>query len=190
MRKLIRIYLDTEFTGLHQYSTLISMALVAETGDEFYAEFDDYDKSQIGPWHEENVLPHLGLEKIDLAATGILKVVKGDSEDIRRQIVHWLNEVKDSCSHESDESVFFQFWSDVPAYDWVLFCNLFGSALDIPKDIHYMPMDVATLLYVKGQNIDQARIEMIGHGMNKNQFLAHHALWDARLIKKIVDQFL
>lgn len=33
----IKIFLDTEFTGLTQNTSLISIGLVAETGEEFYA---------------------------------------------------------------------------------------------------------------------------------------------------------
>lgn len=44
---MVKIFLDTEFTGLHQNAALISLAMVAETGEEFYAEFNDYDESQI-----------------------------------------------------------------------------------------------------------------------------------------------
>lgn len=35
------IFFDTEFTGLHKDTTLISIGLVSETGEKFYAEFDD-----------------------------------------------------------------------------------------------------------------------------------------------------
>ena len=32
----MKIFFDTEFTGLHKNTTLISIGLVSETGDEFY----------------------------------------------------------------------------------------------------------------------------------------------------------
>ncbi len=34
---MFKIFLDTEFTGLTQNGSLISIAFVAETGEEFYA---------------------------------------------------------------------------------------------------------------------------------------------------------
>jgi len=43
----MKIFFDTEFTGLHQNTTLISIGLVTEQEHSFYAEFDDYDKSQV-----------------------------------------------------------------------------------------------------------------------------------------------
>jgi len=33
---MTKVFLDTEFTGLHQGTSLISLALVAESGEEFY----------------------------------------------------------------------------------------------------------------------------------------------------------
>ena len=39
----MKLYFDTEFTGLHKNTTLISVGLIAEDGQEFYAEFTDYD---------------------------------------------------------------------------------------------------------------------------------------------------
>ncbi len=44
------ILLDTEFTGLTQFTQLISLALVADTGEEFYAEFTDYDLDDKKDW--------------------------------------------------------------------------------------------------------------------------------------------
>jgi hypothetical protein len=42
--KNTKLFLDTEFTGLHQNTTLISIGLIADTGDTFYAELTDYDR--------------------------------------------------------------------------------------------------------------------------------------------------
>ena len=44
------IFLDTEFTGLTQSAQLISLALVADTGEEFYAEFTDYELVDASDW--------------------------------------------------------------------------------------------------------------------------------------------
>jgi len=44
------IFLDMEFTGLRQSTQLISLALVADTGEKFYAEFTDYDLDDKKDW--------------------------------------------------------------------------------------------------------------------------------------------
>lgn len=43
----MKVFFDTEFTGLHQKTTLISIACITEDGKEFYAEFTDYDEAQV-----------------------------------------------------------------------------------------------------------------------------------------------
>ena len=49
-----KIFFDTEFTGLHQNTTLISIGLVSECGKTFYAEFNDYDFNQVDDWLKED----------------------------------------------------------------------------------------------------------------------------------------
>ena len=56
---MTKIFFDTEFTGLHQNTTLISIGLISDCGKTFYAEFNDYDKSQIDDWLQTNVINNL-----------------------------------------------------------------------------------------------------------------------------------
>ena len=57
----MRIFFDTEFTGLTADARLISIGLVDESGDhEFYAELSDtYDVAQCSDFCRAEVLPHL-----------------------------------------------------------------------------------------------------------------------------------
>ncbi|MBK7010293.1 MAG: 3'-5' exoribonuclease [Saprospiraceae bacterium] len=122
----MKIFLDTEFTGLHQNSTLISLALVAENGEEFYAEFNDYDHFQINVWLEENVISKLffaGQDKVE-KKSGQCTFIKGNSIEIVSYLRQWLAGFD-----------YIEIWADVLAYDWVLFCELFGGALTIPENI-------------------------------------------------------
>jgi hypothetical protein len=41
---MLKVFLGTEFTGLYQNTSLVSIGLVTEDGKTFYAEFDDYPK--------------------------------------------------------------------------------------------------------------------------------------------------
>lgn len=42
-----KIFFDCEFTGLHKNTSLISIGLVADNGQKFYAEITDFDRNQI-----------------------------------------------------------------------------------------------------------------------------------------------
>jgi hypothetical protein len=54
-----RIFIDTEFTNLTT-PRLISLALVAEDGAEFYGELSDFDARECSEFVKEKVLPQLG----------------------------------------------------------------------------------------------------------------------------------
>ena len=49
-------------TGLHRNTSLISIGLRTEFGSYFYAEFTDYDQSQINEWLQEHVIGNLKLQ--------------------------------------------------------------------------------------------------------------------------------
>ena len=55
----MKIFFDTEFTGLHKNTELISIGLIAENGNMFYGEITNYDKSQVDNWIQENVINNL-----------------------------------------------------------------------------------------------------------------------------------
>jgi len=77
-------------------------------------------------------------------------------------------------------------WSDCLAYDWVLFCQLWGHAFNIPPCVYYIPFDLATLLMLKGIDPDIDResfANMIGDDGTK-----HNALWDALVIQKCYEK--
>lgn len=53
------IWFDTEFSGLHKNTTPISIGLISDTNKTFYAEFEDFDKSQVDEWIQNNVINNL-----------------------------------------------------------------------------------------------------------------------------------
>lgn len=55
----MKVFFDTEFTGLHRLTTLISIGLIAENERKFYAEFTDYNWDHVDPWLQENVVDKL-----------------------------------------------------------------------------------------------------------------------------------
>ena len=175
----IKIFLDTEFTGLHRNTTLISLAMVAETGEEFYAEFTDYDKTQLTDWLNENVVKKLDGNLPDAANVNIKgKEIKvsGTRAEIASLLRPWFNRFG-----------VVEIWADVLAYDWVLFCDLFGDAHGIPGNIFFAPFDLATLFRIRGMiepgeenKKDLSRFEFVGADKGKQ----HHALEDARVEMK------
>jgi hypothetical protein len=168
----MKIFFDCEFTGLHKNTTLISIGLVTETGNSFYAEFNDYDKSQIDEWLQKNVIDNLHLDTTMWHYGGYENMkVCGNTEEVQTKLRDWLNQF-DHC----------EMWSDCLSYDWVLFCNIFGTAFDIPKNVGYIPYDLCTLFKVSGINPDINREEYAR--ITDYTFNKHNALWDAMIIAK------
>ena len=166
---IMRVFFDTEFTGLHKNTTLISIGLISEDGKTFYAEFTDYDKSQVNDWIKENVINNLYLETGDNQPKTYENCnIKETSTYIMEELKEWLSQF---------ETV--EIWSDCLAYDWVLFCDMFGHAFNIPSNVYYIPFDICTLFKIKGIDPDVNREEFAGFKNVKNK---HNALYDARVI--------
>jgi hypothetical protein len=181
--KTTKCFFDCEFTGLHQNTTLISIGLVSECGKTFYAEFTDYAEEQLNEWLNTNVIANLTMinEKetnmrmpIDLYNC----LVKANTNSVSICLRLWL---------EQFEKV--ELWSDCLAYDWVLFCQLWGSAFLIPKNVYYIPFDICTLMKIKGVDPNINREEYVVDYMNyspvEGDILGkkHNALWDSHIIK-------
>ncbi len=177
---MTKVFFDCEFTGLQQNTTLISLGCVAEDGREFYAEFTDYDRKQINPWLEENVIEHLtyrGMAQVEWSDGGRM-VMKDDRHSIAAALQTWLSQF----DHV-------EMWSDVLAYDWMLFCELFDApdtAERLPRNVYYIPFDIATLMKIKNVDPDISREELSGI----ENLAKHNALDDARIIKACYEKLI
>lgn len=177
-----KVFIDTEFTGLHKDTTIISIGMKAPTGDRFYAEFTDYDKSQINPWLQENVIDKLLFnDRGDFltlnTSLGVRNYTcKGRKEEVVKAMYTWFKAV-----YNVDNGNIVEVWSDCLAYDWVLFCDLFGGALNLPKFIYYIPQDICTLFKAAGIDPDINREEFSGYVVGDKD--KHNALHDANVIE-------
>lgn len=193
---MTKIFLDTEFTGLHQNTTLISIGLVSECGKTFYGEFLDFDEKQINNWLRDNVLKNMQFlyhkenEPKDMIIYNTngnrLNKIKvfGCSKIIKKALTEWFSQF---------EQV--EIWSDCLSYDWVLFNQIWGHAFNIPKNIYYIPFDICTLFKIKGIDPDISREEFAGELQEvKIEFfgdsLKHNALWDAFVIRECYQKLI
>lgn len=161
-------FMDCEFTGLHKNTTLVSIGMVTSTGKQLYAEFTDYDESQVDDWIRDNVIAKLWKdEKIPKHVT----YMHANREWIANGIRDWI----DALAQPKIVMV-----CDVLAWDWVLFCDLFGGAFNIPSSIHYIPLDLATMFWMKALDPDTPR-EKYAWVDGDNH--SHNALSDAGIIR-------
>lgn len=183
----MKVFFDTEFTGLHKETTLISIGMISEHGDFYYAEVTDFDYRQVDSWISDNIIDNLhflnkGVYAAQIAVHGQCEMddgYAGPKEEVAKMVRGWL----ESMSRKYGEKL--EMWSDCLAYDWVLFCDLFGHAFNIPENIYYIPFDICTLFKIKGIDPDINREEFTGVQGNK-----HNALFDAGTIKACYEKLM
>lgn len=101
-------FLDTEFTSFHE-PALISIALAASSGEEFYAEVP-YVASACSPFVKEVVVPLLGRDRSDLC----------DYDNLATRLQQWFAVVRNDteavvCFDSSyDEAMFRQIFDHRP----------------------------------------------------------------------------
>lgn len=177
----MRIFFDTEFTGLHRYTTLISIGLVTEHGDTFYAELSDYDKTQVDNWLRKNVIANLVGGHDNLYKENYK--VYGNKSYVSQHLNEWLSNFED-----------IELVSDVCHYDMVLFIDLFGTAFDLPKNVnpacHDINQDIAKYLSIsETEAFDVSREKFLNLSRKeKKANKKHNALDDALVIKRIYNK--
>ena len=121
----MRLFLDCEFTQLSSAAKLISLALVAENGREFYVELlDGWREDDCGDFVKEIVLPQLWGG--DYAMPMI---------EARKVLLQFL------ATYDKELEVV----TDAPIYDWELFCELAYHDGKWPKNVRNFPTDATTL---------------------------------------------
>lgn len=201
----MKLFFDTEFTGLHKNTTLISIGVVTENDDLFYAELMDYDAMQINDWLKENVINNLLLKTINDRKKLIIKLkdyksqtkgkvgfVRGDKLRVREVFLKWLSQLN------TDK---IEWVSDVSHYDFVLLVDLlYDSATNIPnnhsKCCHDVNQDLGNYCISANNDMeafDLSREKIVGEkyvnlisekiGLENK----HNALFDAFIIKRIYE---
>lgn len=151
----MRYYLDTEFIE-RGYSRveLISIGIVAQDGREYYAVAADGWSVTSTDWVTTHVLPFLGTNE-------------------RKPRARIAQDIREFCG--TDPKV----WGYYADYDWVLFCQLFGTMMDLPKGFPKFCMDVKQLSRMMGDP-----------PLPRQEKDEHNALEDARHIKKMHEHLM
>ena len=121
----MRLFLDCEFSQLTASAKLISLALVAEDGREFYVELlDTWREAECSDFVVEIVLPQLW------GGSSALPIIGA-----RSALLEFL-----ASFDEALEIV-----TDAPQYDWELFCELAYADGKWPRNVRNYPTDATTL---------------------------------------------
>ena len=149
----MKLFLDCELTRLNKDTRLISLALVAESGQEFYVELlDTYDVTDCSEFVIEHVLPQLNPS--DYGQT--LVVARASLSGYLAR----FDEILEICT-------------DAPDWDWDFFCDLAYVDHRWPAHVINRPTNLITL-FSKVSTDALQDVELPD--------LPHHALLDARIL--------
>lgn len=173
---MTRYFFDTEFIEDGKTIDLISIGIVAEDGREFYAINDSCKFDKASDWVKENVLsalpPRPAAGTLWEDAQGYLPKVMLAGQmgrflgcELQIPSAKWALE---SGSSEPE------FWAYYSSYDWVVFCQLFGTMMDLPKGFPMYCRDLK-------QEADRLGVDLSEMVPQEDE---HHALADARWNKR------
>jgi hypothetical protein len=122
----MKFFLDTEFieSGPAHPIQLISIGIVAEDGRELYAVSSEYDSSLASDWVRENVL-------VNINPHGEFFSLKEIAAKIKEFI--WPKQNRRDAP---------EFWGYYADYDWVVFCQIFGTMTDLPTNFPMYCRDI------------------------------------------------
>ena len=194
MKDILRIYFDTEFTGLRKDTDLISIGLITEGGSTFYAEFTDYDRTKLNSWIIKNVIRNLEHPEYNPDYENYR--IEANRKLVQFHLNKWLEVVRDGRE--------VQFVSDCASYDTVLLFDLLTggrTAIFLPDWISPVVFDI--LYPISGElaygydmltNIHKAfdfsRELIIDDWGFHFDGMKHNALYDAKIIKAICENFI
>jgi hypothetical protein len=156
----MKYFLDTEFIEKtkqpffgkpYHFLQLISIGLVCEDGREYYAINKDFEKKEASDWVRSNVINNLEypLSDIDYSKKHLWKTIP----EIRRELLTFFGYRYESNLSGNKSNIIspaglklYGYYCD---YDWVVFCSIFGSMIDLPQGMPMYCRDLKQILDAK-----------------------------------------
>lgn len=171
----MKYFIDTEFIEDGKTIELISIGIVAEDGREFYAISSEYKYKNASDWVKENVIlpmyqQQTPARKQFTEPKNFHKTAGKKLQEIKQGILYFIG---------PDLPKFYGYYAD---YDWVVFCQLFGRMIDLPKGFPMFCMDLKQMMVERGLSKENFNIKELLPQENE-----HNALADAKWNKKLYD---
>jgi hypothetical protein len=165
-------FIDAEYTGEHARTTLVSLAVVGEDGESVELVFDDFDRDQVTPWLEENVLAHLDMAKAVSRHEGWTRLVAWFEDYRRGRPVSLV-----SVGKTHDLVLLFELWH-FACPERKYFHNLHCLPDWLNHAAHY---DLPTVFFMRGLDPGLDRAAFLGAEAPAGR--RHDALYDARVAR-------
>jgi hypothetical protein len=196
---MAKYFLDTEFIEDGVTIDLISIGIIAEDGREFYYINEEFDPTKASQWVVDNVLSKLPKGPLGLKMKRKAEFYNFFNSLFNRKNKCWvpptLKTIYPYCSHQQQQDAMLwipkkeianrikdfigddkqpEFWAAWASYDWVVFCQLFGTMMDLPESYPYYCNDIIQCL----NNLKLSREYLPPSPSDE-----HHALADAKWVK-------
>ena len=191
----MKYFFDTEFFENGKTIDLFSIGIVCEDGRELYAEHRDFDATKC----IDTMFFTNDFWVWDHVIEPIVKVKRQKEYTNDFEMFHMLREylLANGCSKEEiknkiiefigdDESP--QFYAYYAAYDWVVFCQIFGRMIDLPKKFPMYCVDLK-------QKLDDLNLNENWKNYHCSNPLGEHnalidAKWNMKLYKNLEHESL
>lgn len=187
-----RYFIDTEFIDDGEVVDLISIGIVGSDGRELYLQSCEFNHRIASLWVRENVLRQLPMcpwgEPAKWGISGLYRTDRAYHKKQNGQCVDQQHGPIHNCPWRTREqmkhevAVFFnpsdgfELWGWCAAYDFVAFCQLFGTMMDLPRGWPHYIRDIQYVLDERGIKDEELPAQEDG---------VHNALEDAKHIKKL-----
>lgn len=170
----MRVFFDSEFMEDGRKIEMLSIGMVREDGQEYYAVNAHANLIEANEWVQANVIPHLPTKerkpmdwaKVYVDAWQVCdKLIDTDHPDVKKpdqiasEIVRFVGDKP-------------EFWGYYADYDWVLLCQLYGRMVDLPPGWPMYCLDIKQFAWMMGDP------KLPDHDLNLGS--EHHALSDSR----------
>lgn len=219
-----KYFLDTEFIeAFHKpwfgkrrhFIDLISIGIRCEDGRELHLISSEYDYSKASMWVRQNVIHPLYLETVPEGARMTDPEIPGTAQyilqhnfhksygrpnkEIAEEIIKFTQgELNFALIYDQDSNpVYFpEFYGYFCDYDWVVFCALFGTMMDLPKGYPMYCIDLKQMLDDKAKHyaaVYNMPFEVMLDKLKadpkypKNDEHEHNAIADARWNEKLLN---
>lgn len=170
----MKYFLDTEFIETVGHIELISIGIVAEDGREYYAVNTDADLSKASEWVIENVL--MKMPEYKKNKSSVQDHFSKFTDNLHS--TYWIKERIFEMTAGDPDIQFYGYFAD---YDWVVFCWIFGTMMDLPKGFPMYCRDLKQMMDERGLTKEWKK-EHCPDPVDE-----HNALADAKWNKKLYD---
>ena len=175
------VFVDTEFTGEHGKTTLVSIGLVTLDNKKLKINLNDYDNSQVTGWLKKNVLSKINKKKSLNSESAYKKISKFLNNYASGEKIHLVTSGK-----TLDITLLF----DLYKYSKLKLKRKFHWLHDLPYYLnHNSHLDLSTMIYFsKFRNIDKEKFANLQLKSKR-----HDALYDALVVRacflKLINYF-